>query len=62
MIGSVDMESKLDVMATHVCAATDDLYQLVDFLNRNLKDRDIVFGLSRMQDESGKMLITLYRT
>lgn len=56
------MESKLDVMATHVCAATDDLYQLVDFLNRNLKDRDIVFGLSRMQDESGKMLITLYRT
>ena len=56
------MESKLDVMATYVCTATDDLYQLVDFLNRNLKDRDIIFGLSRMQDEADKMLITLYRT
>ncbi|MCL6453791.1 MAG: YpmA family protein [Alicyclobacillus sp.] len=49
------------VIATHVCTATDDLYQLVDFLNRNLKDKDVIFGLSKSTEDEGKMLLTLYR-
>jgi hypothetical protein len=35
---------------------------LIDFLNRNLKDKDVIIGLSKHQEEEGKMLITLYRT
>lgn len=55
------MDDKLLVMATHHCTKTDDLYQLVDFLNRNLKDRDVIFGLSLDKDNDSKMLLTLYR-
>jgi hypothetical protein len=55
------MEDKLMIIGTHVCTATDDLYQLVDFLNRNLKDKDVIFGLSKHQEEEGKMVLTLYR-
>lgn len=55
------MDDKLTVLATHLCTPTDDLYQLVDFLNRNLKDKDVIFGLSKSQDDSSKMLLTLYR-
>jgi len=50
------------VMGTQIVTATDDLYQLVDFLNRNLKDRGVIFGLSKFTEQPGKMLITLYRT
>jgi hypothetical protein len=35
----------------------DDLYTLVDFLNRNLKEKDIIFGLSKEEDRA---VITLY--
>jgi hypothetical protein len=50
------------VMGTHTCTATEDLYLLVDFLNRNLKDKDVIFGLSKCRDEDGKMLLTLYNS
>ncbi|MCL6444251.1 MAG: YpmA family protein [Alicyclobacillus sp.] len=55
------MEQKMQIIGTHVCTATDDLYLLVDFLNRNLRDKDVIFGLSKVQDMPGKMLLTLYR-
>ncbi|MDQ0188580.1 YpmA family protein [Alicyclobacillus cycloheptanicus] len=55
------MDDKLSVIGTHICTATDDLYQLVDFLNRNLKDKNVIFGLARVPEEPGKMILTLYR-
>ena len=55
------MEDKLSVIGTHICTVTDDLYLLVDFLNRNLKDKDVIFGLSLAEDQPGKMVVTLYR-
>ncbi|MCL6547996.1 MAG: YpmA family protein [Alicyclobacillus sp.] len=55
------MEGKLSVIGTHVCTATDDLYLLVDFLNRNLKDKGVIVGLAKAPDHPGKMLLTLYR-
>lgn len=55
------MDDKLQVIGTHRCTKTDDLYQLVDFLNRNLKDRGVIFGLSLDQEDDTKMLLTLYR-
>jgi F420-0:gamma-glutamyl ligase len=56
------MDDKLMVIGTHVFTATDDLYQIVDFLNRNLKDKDVIFGLSKVQDETNKMMLILYRS
>lgn len=55
------MENKMMVLGTHTCTAVDDLYLLVDFLNRNLRDKNVIFGLSKHPDETEKMLITLYR-
>jgi hypothetical protein len=60
-VNRMDEKMKLKIIGTHVCTATDDLYQLVDFLNRNLKDKEVIFGLSKHQEEEGKMLLTLYR-
>nr|WP_169794796.1 YpmA family protein [Alicyclobacillus kakegawensis] len=48
-------------MGTHACTRTDDLYQLVDFLNRNLKNKDVIFGLSLDKQQPDKMILTLYR-
>ncbi len=55
------VDFRLNIIATHLCTATEDLYTLVDFLNRNLKDKDVVFGLSKSEEAEGKMVITLYR-
>ncbi|MFX4302459.1 YpmA family protein [Alicyclobacillus tolerans] len=55
------MENKMPIIATHECTAVDDLYLLVDFLNRNLKNKDVIFGLSKSTANEGKMLITLYK-
>ncbi|UOF89683.1 YpmA family protein [Fodinisporobacter ferrooxydans] len=55
------MPGQLEIIATKKVTATDDLYQLIDFLNRNLKDRDVVFGLSK-SDEANKLVVTIYRT
>lgn len=54
-------DKHLMILATHHCTPTDDLYQLVDFLNRNLKDKDVIFGLSKDANVPDKMLLTLYR-
>lgn len=53
---------KMMIIGTHVCTAVDDLYLLVDFLNRNLRGKDVIFGLAKHPDEVGKMVITLYRS
>ncbi|WP_420535257.1 5'/3'-nucleotidase SurE [Alicyclobacillus herbarius] len=49
------------IIGTHTCTRTDDLYQLVDFLNRNLKEKDVIFGLSLDKQNSNKMILTMYR-
>ena len=54
------MSNGLTVMATIDLKATEDLYLLVDFMNRNLKDKDIIFGLSKSNQE-GHYTITLYK-
>lgn len=49
------------VIASKDVAASQDLYMLVDFLNRNLKDKNVIFGLSK-SSEAGKYTVTIYRT
>ncbi len=62
LVDGETVDSGLTVIATHLCTKTDDLYTLVDFLNRNLKDKDVVFGLANSKQTAEKMVITLYRT
>lgn len=50
------------VLATKDIGTSDDLYQLIDFLNRTLKDRDIMFGLTRSRTDREKYTVTIYRT
>ncbi|WP_206830444.1 YpmA family protein [Alicyclobacillus fructus] len=56
------MDSKWSVYATMVCSNSEDLYRLIDFLNRNLKDKDVIFGMAKSEQHPGKVQITIYRT
>jgi len=40
--------------------AFPDLYKIVDFLNKNLKDKELIFGLSKKDDEN--MRLTIYES
>lgn len=45
-----------------VCSNSEDLYRLIDFLNRNLKDKDVIFGMAKSEQNPDKVQITIYRT
>lgn len=49
----------LELIAKYELSKSDELYKLVDFLNKNLKELNIIFGLS-MKNE--KMTITIYKS
>jgi hypothetical protein len=51
--------TKLIILATHQVRAPDEWYTIVDFLNKTLKDKGFVFGLSK-GDEEGTQQITVY--
>jgi hypothetical protein len=52
------MKDELVLKAMIDIESFPDLYKLIDFLNKNLKEKNIVFGLSK-KDES-TMSITIY--
>lgn len=47
------------LIATLNISYNDELYRLVDFLNRNLKDRQLMFGLSKNEEE--QMTFSIYK-
>lgn len=51
---------KLELIATRSFAPYDEMYQVVDFLNKTLKNRGLIFGLTKSPD--GRMAITVYET
>jgi len=53
------LEEKLELIATQTVPHNEDLYLLVDFLNRTLKDRNLIFGVS-MRDE--EMVVAIYES
>nr|PZN04913.1 MAG: DUF4264 domain-containing protein [Bacillota bacterium] len=53
------MESKLELLAQKEFNYHDDLYLLVDFLNKSLKKKGFIFGISKKGD---KALVTIYET
>jgi hypothetical protein len=56
------MESKIEVISTVKIKNSPDLYKIVDSLNRNLKDRDLMFGLALDQTDQERAIFTIYRT
>ncbi|MDI3327304.1 MAG: YpmA family protein [Alicyclobacillaceae bacterium] len=53
-------QNQLEVLGVFRTEGFEDLYKLVDFLNRTLKDRGLVFGLAR-GEHSGEYVLTVYR-
>lgn len=52
-----DRHGKFELIATQRVGANGELYKVVDFLNRNLKDYRLMFGLTKKE---GKMVISVY--
>ncbi|WP_422443743.1 YpmA family protein [Thermoanaerobacterium sp. DL9XJH110] len=50
-------ENKLELIAKKEINYSDDLYKLIDFLNKNLKNKRIILGISKNQD---KAVISIY--
>jgi len=55
-----ESENKLQQIAFKEFSSYSDMYKVVDFLNKNLKDKRLLFGLSKA--ENGNMLISIYET
>lgn len=56
------MESKIEIISTVKVDHSDDLYKVVDLLNRTLKREDLMFGLALDQESKNKCIFTIYRT
>lgn len=55
-----ESQNKLELIATKEFKTYSDMYKVVDFLNKNLKDKRLLFGLSKTNN--GNMLISIYET
>ena len=51
---------KLQLLAAKEVEYNEELYVLVDFLNRSLKEKGLVFGLTREGED--KAIIKIYKT
>ncbi|KYD34881.1 MULTISPECIES: YpmA family protein [Geobacillus] len=56
------MESKIEVLATVKVQHSDDLYKIVDCLNRTLKRNNLMFGLALDENDRRQAVFTIYRT
>lgn len=52
-------KDKLELIATKTLKSSDDMYKIVDFLNKTLKHKKIMFGLSKNSTEN-TMTISVY--
>lgn len=50
---------KLEVIASKTFKPYDEMYKVVDYLNKTLKHKKIMFGLTR-HPESQEVTITIY--
>lgn len=55
----MDADGKLELKATLEVESNLELYKVIDFLNKNLKDKKLIFGLSKKND---RMTILIYQT
>ncbi|MFZ5989771.1 MAG: YpmA family protein [Bacillota bacterium] len=55
----MELDDKLELKATVEVDSNLELYKVIDFLNKNLKDKNLIFGLSKKEK---KMIISIYET
>lgn len=53
-------QGKLELVATKSFAPYAEMYKVVDYLNKNLKEKQVIFGLTK--DKEGRMVISIYET
>lgn len=52
---------KLELIAVKAFKSYDEMYKVVDFLNKTLKDKKVIFGLTK-DSQKGTMTISIYET
>lgn len=52
-------KDKLEIIASKTFKPYDEMYKVVDYLNKNLKHKKVMFGLTR-DTESQAVTITIY--
>lgn len=55
----MEEKGKLVLLATKTLEANKDMYKIVDFLNKTLKEKKVMFGLSQNTAEN-TMTISVY--
>lgn len=58
----MQVNSKIEVLSTVTIQHSDDLYKIVDLLNRTLKREDLMFGLALDDNDKDRAIFTIYRT
>ena len=56
-MNSTSRLGKIELIATQRVGVNGELYKVVDFLNKNLKEHRLMFGLTKKED---KMVISVY--
>ncbi|HEU5138906.1 MAG TPA: DUF4264 family protein [Bacillales bacterium] len=56
------MDGNMEVLTNVRVKKTDDLYKIVNTLNKTLKEENLVFGLKLDEKEASTMIFTVYRT
>lgn len=56
------MSEKIQTLSTVRIKNSEDLYKIVDSLNRTLKDDNLMFGLALDDEDDEKAIFTIYRT
>ncbi|MCP3025885.1 YpmA family protein [Halobacillus sp. A5] len=56
------MSNKVETLSTVRVQKTDDLYKIVDTLNRTLKEENLMFGMALDENDQDTAVFTIYRT
>lgn len=56
-----EKHGKLELIAIKTVPEYNELYKIVDFLNKSLKEKHVMFGLTK-NTQDGTMTISVYET
>ncbi|MFD2630662.1 YpmA family protein [Oceanobacillus kapialis] len=56
------MDNKIQTLSTVKLQYSSDLYKIVDSLNRTLKEKDLMFGLTLDENNENQAIFTIYKT
>jgi len=59
LVNGESAQGKLELLAYKSFKMYEDMYKVIDFLNKNLKDKRIMFGLTKSSTDN-KMTISIY--